>query len=253
MQLRFKIHCYCRVVGILVLAVGALVSTTLGEEFRVDIPTLERDYAYGQSCGPIPFNLGCCLASVTSVRVEITGWYSMGWWDGADIEDHYHGPRGSGAWFELNHDANWDLRWSWYAGVDFDTNGMFNRTNTFQPWRAPGNWDFLLDGAADLYVRHSFVVSFPEGGMTIPPHLTLSSLTVVVQGERLLRILSFSREGTLSWTPMPTPGVIRIYSASELAGPWLLVATTASSNTCCNVGPPSARSTGYFRAVYSDE
>ncbi len=130
---------------------------------------------------------------------------------------------------------------------------MFSQTLTFQPWRKTTTWDFLLDGAADLYIQHSYVISFPEGGMTIPPQLTFSSVTLVVEGERLLKILSFSREGRLSWTPMPTPGVIRVYAASELAGPWSIVATTASSNTCCNLGPAAAGAAGYFRAVYSNQ
>ena len=248
MQNRSKVQCRAQIVGAMVLSVSALI-TSSGEEFRVQVPSLAGAYTYGQSHLPAPFDLGCYLASVAAIRVEITGTNSMGWWDGDNVEDHYHGPRGSTASLVMNHAAAWYLRW--FASAEFNTNGPFNQTMTLQPEGDGADWSFLQNGNADLYVENPFLLGW--GGMTIPPQLSVSSLTVIVEGERLFKILSVSRDGKLCWSPMPTPGVIRVYSAPELAGPWSIVATNASSNTCCNVPLAPAGKAGYLRAVFSNE
>jgi hypothetical protein len=249
MQRRSKVQGCAQVVVVLVLSLSAVESTTSGEEFRVQIPALAGTYAYGQSHGPASFDLGCYLASVAAIRVEITGTNTMGWWDGDDVEDHYHGPRGSNAGLEMNHTADWYLRW--IASAAFNTNGPFNQTMTLHPQEADAGWSFLQDGTADLYVENPLLIGW--GGMAISPQLTVSSLTVVVEGERLFKIISFSRGGMLCWSPMPTTGVVRVYSAPAPAGPWSIVATTASSNACCNVTLAPAANAAYLRAVYSNQ
>ena len=251
MQRRSKVQSRIQVLGLLTLWVSALVSTTLGEEFRVQIPALAGAYPYGQSRGPLPFDTGCYFASVKTVRLEFTGSYSMGWFDGDDIENFYHGPMGTGAWFELNHGAPWNLRW--FGSVHFGTNGPFSCTLTFQPSWPKADWQFLENGSADLYAQHEYAITAGWGAMSIPPQLTVSSVTLVVEGERMFKILSLSRDGTLCWSRMPAPGVIRVYSAPELTGPWSIVATTPSSNTCCKVALSPGGSTRYLRAVYSDQ
>ncbi len=248
MQGRSKVQCLARIVGILLIAIWALVSTTLAEEFRVQIPALAGTYAYGQSHGPAPFDLRCSLASVTAARVEFTGSYTMGWWDGDDVEDYYHGPKGGSARFELNHAAPSYLRW--VASVHFGTNGSFSYTITFRPG-SQADWKFLEHGTADLYADHDTLIGW--GYMSIPPELALSPVTLVVEGERLFKILSLSRDGTLSWSPMPAGGVIRVYSAPELTGPWSIAATTPSSNTFCNLTLAPGGSAAFFRAVYSNQ
>lgn len=248
MQTQSKVNRFAILAGMLVISATAPVSTAFGEEFLVQVPQLTGGCGYGQSRGPVPFDVGSCLSTVAVIRVEIAGTYSMGWWDGDDIEDFYHGPRGSIVDFEMNHDAGWSLRWSGSAG--FGTNGLFNRTITLAPQGTNANWDFLRDGTGDLYVYHSILLGW--GRMTIPPQMTITSVTAVVEGERLLQIVSFSRDGALCWSRMPTEGVIRVHFAPEVTGPWSIVATNASSNTCCNVALPLGWNVGFFRIVYSN-
>lgn len=247
MQTRLKVHWAVILAGLLVPLASPLTRATFGEEFRLQIPQLSGACAYGQWRGPVPFDLGSCLSTVAAIRVEVAGTYSMGWWDGDDVEDFYHGPMGSSLFFQMNHDAG--LVRSWYASADLGTNGLFNQTITLRPG-AHASWDFLRDGTADLSLEHSGFMGW--GHMTVPPQATISSVTVAIEAERLLRMVSFSRDGALCWTPMPTQGVIRVHFAPEVTGSWSIVATNASSNTCYNVTFPPGGNAGFYRIVYSN-
>jgi hypothetical protein len=243
MRIRFKVDWALIVVGTLILLDSPLTPVTCGEEFRLQIPQLAGGYPYGQSRGPVPFDLGACLAALAATRVEIAGTYSPGWWDGDDVEDFYHGPMGSQLYFEMSE--------SWLSSAGFSTNGPFNRTITLWPQEAATSWYFLRDGTADLYVYHSMIYGW--GRMTIPPQMTISSVTVVIEAERLFRITSFSHDGALCWTPMPTQGVIRLEFAPQLSGPWSPAGSTGSSNMCCNVTFPPGENAGFYRIVYSND
>ena len=186
MHTRFTVHWSTITVSILGLFAGPLTTTTFSEEFRLQIPQLAGGYAYGQSRGPVPFDLGSSLSTVAVIRVEIAGTFSMGWWDGDDVEDFYHGPMGSSLYFEMNCGAAYPYWWSASAG--FGTNGPFSQTITLRGLGGGTNWDFLRDGTSDLYVYHS--VLYGWGDMTIPPQVTISSLTVSIEAERAPERLS---------------------------------------------------------------
>ncbi len=58
MRIRFKVHWALILVGMLVRFDNPLTPATFGEEFRLQIPQLAGGYPYGQSRGPVPFDLG---------------------------------------------------------------------------------------------------------------------------------------------------------------------------------------------------
>lgn len=180
MHTRFAFRWCTTTASLLALFASPVTPTTRSEEFRLPIPQLAGGYAYGKSRGPVPFDLGSSLSTVVVIRVEVAGTFSLGWWDGDDVEDSYHGPRGSSLYFEMNGDAAYPHRWG--ASVGLATNGSFSQTITLRRSGGGTDWDFLRDGTSDLHVHHSLIYGW--GGMTIPPQVTITSLTVSIEAER---------------------------------------------------------------------
>lgn len=233
----------------LLLSVTLVTPRTFGEEFRLQLPGLVRDYRYAEPFA-VEFDLGCRLSAVTAVRVEITGTHTMGWWDDDDVEGHYHGPEGGWLGVAMNRGAI--SPFDWLDGTaSLDTNGPFSRTITLRQSRAQPNLDFLLDGRSELRMENELLFSAGFGTFTVPPQITLSSVTLVIEAERLFKIISLSHDGTLCWTPMPAQGVVCVQFSPELEGPWSTVASTGSSNTCCKVSFAPGTKTGFYRIVYS--
>ncbi len=249
-QARFAVHWSAILATMVVPLAGQLAPHTFGEEFRLEVPQLVESYAYGQLRGPVPFDLGWRLASITAIQVVVTGTYTLGWFDGDNVENFYHGPMGSGLWAQMNHSADWALRWS--GSTHIGTTGPFSRTISLGPDSGRANLDFLLDGASDLWLEHEVVYSF-GGGMTIPPQATITAVTVVVEAERQFKIISFLPGSALSWTHTPTQGVIRVQYSPQPTGSWSTVASTWSSNGCCTITSPPATNAGFYRVVYSQD
>jgi len=234
--------------GVCAFLAGVMTSEAFGEEFRVPIHQLEGSYSYLQSRGPEPFDIGSCVSTVVVVRVEITGTHYMGWWDGDDVEDYYHGPKGGYLYITLNLGANSEPNFSIWT--HFDTTGPFSRTLTF-PASVSQYWTFLADGVSDLRIHQEGIYGW--GTWTIYPLIDISSVTVSIEAERLIKIVSLSRDGTLCWTPTRSNGVTHVEFATDLAGSWTRVASTPSTNTCCNVTIPPESAAGFFRVCYSPE
>jgi hypothetical protein len=235
--------------GVLVSSARCITPVAWGEEFRVAIPQLAGDYYYGQSRGPASFDIGACVTNVAAIRVEISGTHYMGWWDGDDVEDYYHGPMAGGIFAAMNRSAGW--QWEWSASSYFSATGPFNRTLTLGPRLNGHDSSFLNDGTSDLYVYQPILVGW--GMMTVSPLVSVSSVTVVIEAQRVIRISSFSLDGSLSWTPTPTQGVTHIEFTPTLTEPWTRVASTPGTNTCCTVTLPADANAGFFRVCYSPE
>ena len=200
------------------LFAGPLTTATFGEEFRLHLPELAGSYFYGQAQGPVAFDLGSSFATVAAIRVEVAGTCSLGWWDGDDVEDFYHGPRGGSLYFEMNHAAAYPYRWG--ASVDLGTNGPFSRTVILRRLGGGTNADFLRAGTSDLYVYHSLLLGW--GGMRIPPQVLVSSLTLSIEAERAPERLSIrTSQIELCWATVTNAWYQLQYRSSLTTNQWV--------------------------------
>lgn len=219
------------------------------EEIRIPMPALTGDYTYGVASAPIAFDVGSCLATVAEVKVEITGTHEAGWWDENYFGMDLQGPKDGNLGFYLNRT---DLYQSWYTTVHFTNNGQFTNTLTFEPsfpLRNTNGYVCLFDGTNNLVGWTGHEVTTDGGRFITNPVISLSSVTLIVEAQRLLKINSVSKDGRLSWSRVPGQSSVRIESALQLTGPWSPVATNDSSTTSCIVPVPTPGMNVFYRII----
>lgn len=183
------------IVGVLVVLMHlASAGLARASVFRIDFPSLERTYAYGDASPVVPINLGTRLRALSSIQVELQGVNTMGYW--VDSWDP-SGPKSGQLHEEMNRGNPWETEYVAPADGPFATTASLYRVG------GGTDWSFLADGITDFYVWNVplgdlFVRSEPLGGVdffyfTTPPSYTLTHVAVVIDA-----------------TPLPEPGACAI-------------------------------------------
>ena len=233
-------------ISIAIALMAPFVCISHAEEISIPMPAFEGDYEYLGSRGPYLFDLGTSLKTVSVMRVNVVGYHTMGWWDGHDHVDFYHGPRGGKIYFAVNY-PNSPL---WRGGQTFVSDGFFSLTNTLHTLQsANGDWSFLSDGISDFYVENQEIPAMgADGGFTIPPQISVFYISLQIEAERNLSITQLSTNGNVSWLPAYTQGVINIEVAASPTGHWERISSTTASNTTLDLELPPDN-TQFIRAV----
>ena len=158
--------------GVMLLAPLAAVA----DEFRIDLPDLERPYLYGERSPAVPIDLGTPLLALEGIEVELAGTHIEGWWVGDMVEDFYVGPRGG--WLILKMDSASLPGRGWKASYQGWATGPFIVTLPLHRAGGGSDWSFLEDGTTDLAVIHDFQVGW--GGFTTDPLFDLTDVAVVI-------------------------------------------------------------------------
>lgn len=180
--------------GVILLAPFAGVA----DEFRIDLPELERPYLYGERSPAVPVDLATPLLALESIKVELAGTHTMGWWVGDMVEDFWLGPKGG--WLILKMDSGSSSGRQWKASYRGWSTGLFTVTVPLHRAGGGSDWSFLEDGTTDLTVLHDFQVGW--GGFTTDPLFDLTDVAVVINA-----------------TPVPEPATL----AALLAGAMVLL------------------------------
>ena len=176
-----------RAIGGLGFLVVVLVSggVSLGEVFRVDLPQLEKSHPYAQPSGTIVHvDLGSPLRSITSIKLEVSGEHTNGWWRGDGVEDWYSGPRaGALATYTHSGEIGGEAWTGWSGGYYAVGDGPFSITMTMLARHHSDSFNqaFLGSGAMDLELRSSGIVGW--GQFVTGPVFNVTHVALVVDAQ----------------------------------------------------------------------
>jgi hypothetical protein len=149
------------------------------EQFRVELPQLEKEIKYGESI-TVPVDFGLPLVNVKSIEVELSGSQTDGWW----VNNGAEGPPWEGpvsGILSATANSTDDFFSQWTQSYNAQGTGAFSATLSLT--RIGGGLDatFLADGITDLLLQSEGGFSGGGGGSFVtPPVFTLTTVAMVV-------------------------------------------------------------------------
>ena len=189
--------------GFLVVLLSGGVS--LGEVFRIDLPQLEKSHLYGEALGTIVHvDLGSPLRSITSIKLEVSGEQTDGWWRGDMVENWYVGPM-SGYLAAHTHsgEIGGEAWTGWGGSYHAAGDGPFSITMTMRPQLLKDRFAqaFLASGAMDLELGSGGIVGW--GRFVTPPVFDVTHVALVVDAQAVPEpgglALVMGAVGTVIW------------------------------------------------------
>jgi hypothetical protein len=153
------------------------VQTARAETFIVDLPELVGQYSMGAGEATAQFDLGTTLQSIQSVEMGWAGTIipGVGHGDGIErpIDEYFDWP---GTFGSLMNYPSSGFHWCETTTSD----ESFDLEQSFTPGPGGANWDFLLDGQADVLIRFEPGAVF-GGVMVAPPTGELTDAYLVIE------------------------------------------------------------------------
>ncbi len=226
---------------------AVMAASIYASEFLLPLPLLEGAYPYGSYTGPVEVNISSELYALSNMTVSISGVHSNGWWDGDDLWDFYHGPRG--ATIEIIMNVAGGFPWMWQGTLRLSHDGSFS-TNVVLGLSS-GNWDFLKDGVTDLQVLNAIIFGF--GNMTEEPYVDITNISLTIEGCPLPRFTSLKAGGTLSWSKLPTGGHLELFGTTSLTNSWEPVAVFTNQENSYDPSTTNQNECYFYKAIWVED
>jgi hypothetical protein len=239
-----------RVSGMLGLVWASFANAAL---FRIvaEVPPIVSDVF--EAIPLAPLELGTKVSSVDRVSMHVAGIHTNGWWDG-----WFGGDGPIGARLDLYLFTGRDIHIpgpggaAWYEGIVTLTNdGAFTVSAALVP--APP-WLSIVPYVPEGETALCCVVWPVSGVGTVvrQPFLELSQVQIELEAQPVLRITSVSADGLLSWSALPSGGVIELLAATDVNGPWEVEVRLPSESRSTRLQGPQATTRRFYRLRWQE-